>query len=95
MNALSTVSLVTSTNATCGSTPRKATICRPPGRDPRVGLLRGVVRICQTDGNADLKRSTLLGSFFYGGMLGVFVLASRVRRCAGRGAFWGGAAGKR
>ncbi len=31
----------------------------------------------------------LLGSFFYGGMLGVFVLAVAFPRVRGRGAFWG------
>jgi Na+/proline symporter len=31
----------------------------------------------------------LLGSFFYGGMLGVFVLAVAFPRVKGRGAFWG------
>jgi Na+/proline symporter len=31
----------------------------------------------------------LLGSFFYGGMLGVFVLAVACPRVRGRGAFWG------
>ena len=34
-----------------------------------------------------------IGSFFYGSILGVFVLAIGVRRATGRGAFWGLAAG--
>ncbi|HSW48708.1 MAG TPA: hypothetical protein VLH09_00970, partial [Bryobacteraceae bacterium] len=36
----------------------------------------------------------LLGSFFYGGMLGVFVLAFFFRRVGGRGAFYGVLAGE-
>ncbi|HEX9726313.1 MAG TPA: sodium:solute symporter [Vicinamibacteria bacterium] len=34
-----------------------------------------------------------IGSFFYGSILGVFVLAIATRRATGRGAFWGLAAG--
>jgi len=34
-----------------------------------------------------------IGSFFYGSILGVFVLAIAIRRATGRGAFWGLAAG--
>jgi Na+/proline symporter len=34
-----------------------------------------------------------IGSFFYGSILGVFVLAISIRRATGRGAFWGLAAG--
>lgn len=33
------------------------------------------------------------GSFFYGSLLGVFVLAIGTRRATGRGAFWGLIAG--
>jgi solute:Na+ symporter, SSS family len=33
------------------------------------------------------------GSFFYGSLLGVFVLAIGTRRATGRGAFWGLLAG--
>jgi Na+/proline symporter len=36
-----------------------------------------------------LEAVNLLGSFFYGGMLGVFVLAFFFRKVRGRGAFWG------
>jgi Na+/proline symporter len=36
----------------------------------------------------------LLGSFFYGGMLGVFVLAFFFPRVRARGAFWGVLAGE-
>jgi Na+/proline symporter len=34
-----------------------------------------------------------IGSFFYGSILGVFVLAIGTRRATGRGAFWGLGAG--
>jgi len=34
-----------------------------------------------------------IGSFFYGSILGVFVLAIAIRRATGRGAFWGLVAG--
>ncbi len=36
-----------------------------------------------------IEAVNLLGSFFYGGMLGVFVLAVACPRVRGRGAFWG------
>jgi Na+/proline symporter len=36
-----------------------------------------------------IEAVNLLGSFFYGGMLGVFVLAFFFKRVSGRGAFWG------
>jgi Na+/proline symporter len=36
-----------------------------------------------------IEAVNLLGSFFYGGMLGVFVLAFFFKRVRGRGAFWG------
>jgi Na+/proline symporter len=36
----------------------------------------------------------ILGSFFYGGMLGVFVLAFYFPRVGGRGAFWGALMGE-
>jgi SSS family solute:Na+ symporter len=36
-----------------------------------------------------IEAANLLGSFFYGGMLGVFVLAFFFRKVRGRGAFWG------
>ena len=36
-----------------------------------------------------IEAVNLLGSFFYGGMLGVFVLAFFFRKVRGRGAFWG------
>src|SRR5260370_26651340 len=36
-----------------------------------------------------IEAANLLGSFFYGGMLGVFVLAFFFRKVSGRGAFWG------
>jgi Na+/proline symporter len=36
-----------------------------------------------------IEAANLLGSFFYGGMLGVFVLAFFFRKVRGHGAFWG------
>ena len=36
-----------------------------------------------------IEAVNLLGSFFYGGMLGVFILAFFFRNVRGRGAFWG------
>ena len=41
-----------------------------------------------------IEAVNLLGSFFYGGMLGVFVLAFFFKRVRGRGAFWGVLAGE-
>jgi Na+/proline symporter len=41
-----------------------------------------------------IEAVNLLGSFFYGGMLGVFVLAFGVKRVRGRGAFFGVLAGE-
>ena len=41
-----------------------------------------------------IEAVNLLGSFFYGGMLGVFVLAFAFPRVRGRGAFWGVLAGE-
>jgi SSS family solute:Na+ symporter len=41
-----------------------------------------------------IEAVNLLGSFFYGGMLGVFVLAFFFRKVRGRGAFWGVLAGE-
>ena len=41
-----------------------------------------------------IEAVNLLGSFFYGGMLGVFVLAFAFPKVRGRGAFWGVLAGE-
>ena len=41
-----------------------------------------------------IEAVNLLGSFFYGGMLGVFVLAFACPKVRGRGAFWGVLAGE-
>jgi SSS family transporter len=41
-----------------------------------------------------IEAVNILGSFFYGGMLGVFVLAFGVKRVRGRGAFFGVLAGE-
>jgi SSS family solute:Na+ symporter len=41
-----------------------------------------------------IEAVNVLGSFFYGGMLGVFVLAFFFKRVRGRGAFWGVVAGE-
>ena len=41
-----------------------------------------------------IEAVNLLGSFFYGGMLGVFVLAFFFPRVRARGAFWGALAGE-
>lgn len=41
-----------------------------------------------------IEAVNLVGSYFYGPILGVFLLAFLVKRCGGRGAFWGLLAGQ-
>ncbi len=41
-----------------------------------------------------IEAVNLVGSYFYGPILGVFLLAFLVKRCSGRGAFWGLLAGQ-
>jgi len=41
-----------------------------------------------------IEAVNIVGSYFYGPILGVFLLAFMVKRCGGRGAFWGLIAGQ-
>ena len=53
------------------------------------GLFACVVALYATTLGSLIEVVNRFGSFFYGSLLGVFVLAVGVRRATGRGAFWG------
>ncbi|MBK9152742.1 MAG: hypothetical protein IPM25_00660 [Chloracidobacterium sp.] len=53
------------------------------------GLFACVVAIFATNLGSLIEVVNKFGSFFYGSLLGVFVLAFVVRRATARGAFWG------
>lgn len=53
------------------------------------GLFACVVALYATNLGALIEVVNKFGSFFYGSLLGVFVLAIGTKRATGRGAFWG------
>jgi Na+/proline symporter len=57
------------------------------------GLVACVVAIYATNLGPLIDVVNRFGSFFYGSLLGVFVLAAGTTRATGRGAFWGLLAG--
>ena len=57
------------------------------------GLVACTVAVYAANQGSLIEVVNRFGSFFYGSLLGVFVLAIATRRATGRGAFWGLAAG--
>lgn len=57
------------------------------------GVFACVVALYATNLGSLIEVVNKFGSFFYGSLLGVFVLAIGIRRATGRGAFWGLLAG--
>ena len=57
------------------------------------GLFACVVAIYAADQGSLIEVVNRYGSFFYGSLLGVFILAILTKRATGRGAFWGLLAG--
>jgi Na+/proline symporter len=57
------------------------------------GLVACVVAVYSVNLGSLIEVVNRFGSFFYGSLLGVFVLAIGTRRATGRGAFWGLLAG--
>ncbi len=57
------------------------------------GLVACTVAVYAANSGSLIEVVNRFGSYFYGSLLGVFVLAIGTRRATGRGAFWGLAAG--
>ena len=68
-------------------------LLRVEGRDDGWGLFACVVAIYAANQGSLIEVVNRYGSFFYGSLLGVFILAILTKRATAAGAFWGLIAG--